>query len=89
MGEKVAASICTVVDDGTLEGKRGSLNIDDEGEKTQRTVLIEDGRLCNYMQDKLNAKLMGSHFYRQWAQRILFHTNNTKNDQYFHDGRTT
>jgi len=61
MGEKVASSICTVVDDGTLEGKRGSLNIDDEGEETQRTVLIENGRLCNYMQDKLNAKLMGSH----------------------------
>ena len=61
MGEKVASSICTVVDDGTLEGQRGSLNIDDEGEETQRTVLIENGRLCNYMQDKLNAKLMGSH----------------------------
>ena len=60
MGEKVASSICTVIDDGTLKGQRGSLNIDDEGEPTQRTVLIENGRLCNYMQDKLNARLMGT-----------------------------
>jgi len=60
MGEKVASSICTIVDDGTLSEQRGSLNIDDEGEPTQRTVLIENGRLCNYMQDKLNARLMGT-----------------------------
>ena len=60
MGEKVASSICTVIDDGTLREQRGSLNIDDEGEPTQRTVLIENGRLCNYMQDKLNARLMGT-----------------------------
>ena len=60
MGEKVASSICTVIDDGTLSEQRGSLNIDDEGEPTQRTILIENGRLCNYMQDKLNARLMGA-----------------------------
>ena len=60
MGEKVASSICTIIDDGTIKGARGSLNIDDEGEPTQRTVLIENGKLCNYMQDQLNAKLMNS-----------------------------
>lgn len=59
MGEQVATSLCTVVDDGTLPGRRGSLNIDDEGTPTQCTVLIEKGVLKNYMQDKRNARLMG------------------------------
>lgn len=59
IGERVAAAGCTVVDDGTLPERRGSLNIDDEGTPTQRTVLIEKGILKGYMQDKLNAKLMG------------------------------
>jgi len=59
IGEKVASSLCTVVDDGTLPGRRGSLNIDDEGTPTQTTVLIENGILKGYMQDKLNARLMG------------------------------
>ncbi len=59
IGQKVASELCTVVDDGTLEGRRGSLNIDDEGTPSQRTVLIEDGRLRGYMQDRLNARLMG------------------------------
>lgn len=59
IGQRVAAPGCTVVDDGTLAGRRGSLNVDDEGTPTERTVLIEDGILRNYMQDKLNAKLMG------------------------------
>lgn len=58
IGERVAAPGCTIVDDGTLPGRRGSLNIDDEGTPTQRTVLIENGILRNYMQDKLNARLM-------------------------------
>jgi len=58
MGEKVAASGVTIVDDGTLKERRGSLSIDDEGTTTQATVLIEDGVLVNYMQDKLNARLM-------------------------------
>jgi TldD protein len=60
MGERVAAPGVTVVDDGTLEGRRGSLNIDDEGTPSQRTVLIDNGILAGYMQDKLNARLMGS-----------------------------
>jgi len=60
IGEQVASPLCTVVDDGTLEGRRGSLNIDDEGTPTGRTVLIENGILKGYMQDKLNARLMHS-----------------------------
>ena len=59
LGERVAAPGVTVVDDGTLPGRRGSLNMDDEGTPTQCTVLIEDGILVGYMQDKLNARLMG------------------------------
>ena len=59
MGEKVASSLCTIVDDGTLAERRGSLSIDDEGTPTQCTTLIENGVLKGYMQDKLNARLMG------------------------------
>jgi len=59
LGERVAAPGVTVVDDGTLPGRRGSLNVDDEGTPTGRTVLIEDGVLCGYLQDRLNARLMG------------------------------
>lgn len=59
IGEKVAADGVTVVDDGTLPNRRGSLSIDDEGTPTEQTMLIEDGVLVGYMQDKLNARLMG------------------------------
>ena len=59
IGERVASDLCTVVDDGTLPGRRGSLSIDDEGTPTENTVLIENGILKGYMQDKLNARLMG------------------------------
>lgn len=59
IGEKVASDLCTIVDDGTLDQRRGSLTIDDEGTPSQNTVLIENGILRGYMQDKLNAKLMG------------------------------
>ncbi|MBX9913912.1 MAG: metalloprotease TldD [Pseudomonadaceae bacterium] len=59
VGEKVASSLCTIVDDGTLFERRGSLSVDDEGTKTQCTTLIENGILKGYMQDKLNARLMG------------------------------
>lgn len=58
IGERVASDPCTIVDDGTIENRRGSLSIDDEGTPTQDTVLIENGILKNYMQDKLNARLM-------------------------------
>ncbi len=60
IGERVASPGCTVVDDGTLPNRRGSLTIDDEGTPSQRTVLIEKGILKGYMQDKLNARLMGT-----------------------------
>jgi len=59
MGERVAAPGVTVVDDGTLTDRRGSLTVDDEGTPTSRTVLIEDGILKGFMQDRLNARLMG------------------------------
>ena len=59
VGQRVGAKGITVVDDGTIHERRGSLNIDDEGNPTQRTVLIEDGILKGYMQDRLNAALMG------------------------------
>ncbi|WP_025872492.1 metalloprotease TldD [Methylobacillus glycogenes] len=58
IGQQVAAKGLTVVDDGTISNRRGSLNIDDEGNPTQRTVLIEDGILRGYLQDSLNARLM-------------------------------
>jgi TldD protein len=59
IGQRVAAKGVTVLDDGTLPDRRGSLNIDDEGQASQRNVLIEDGILKGYIQDKLNARLMG------------------------------
>ena len=59
MGEQVAAKGVTVVDDGTIERRRGSISIDDEGEASAYNVLIEDGKLVGYMQDRQNARLMG------------------------------
>jgi len=58
IGEKVASELCTVVDDGTIPSRRGSINVDDEGTPTSRTTLIEKGILKGYLQDKLNAGLM-------------------------------
>ncbi|MBT8102860.1 MAG: metalloprotease TldD [Gammaproteobacteria bacterium] len=59
VGQRVASKLCTIVDDGTIENRRGSLSVDDEGTPGQNTVLVEDGILRGYMQDKLNARLMG------------------------------
>jgi len=59
IGQQVAAKGVTVVDDGTINERRGSLNFDDEGTETHRTILIEDGTLVGYLQDKQNARLMG------------------------------
>lgn len=59
IGEQVASGLCTVVDNGTMDGRRGSLNVDDEGNPTQENILIENGVLKGYMQDSLNARLMG------------------------------
>ncbi len=74
IGERVAAPLCTIVDDGTLAGRRGSLNIDDEGNPTQRTVLIENGILKNYMQDNLNARLMNTHTTGNGRRESYAHT---------------
>jgi len=60
MGQQVASPLCTVVDDGTLENRRGSLSVDDEGVPAEATTLIENGVLTGYMQDKMNARLMGT-----------------------------
>lgn len=60
IGERVAAKGVTVVDQGNIEGRRGSLSLDDEGNETRRTVLIEDGILTGYLQDETNARLMGT-----------------------------
>jgi TldD protein len=59
VGQKVASELCTVVDDGTIGSRRGSLNVDDEGQPTQRNVLIENGVLRGYLQDRLSSSLMG------------------------------
>ncbi len=59
IGERVASDMCTIVDDGTIPNRRGSLSVDDEGTPGQNTVLVENGILRGYMQDKLNARLMG------------------------------
>ncbi|MDT0496963.1 metalloprotease TldD [Algiphilus sp. W345] len=59
IGQKVASELCTVVDEGSIPGRRGSLSVDDEGTPTQRNVLIEKGILRGYIQDKTNARLMG------------------------------
>ncbi|HRP87209.1 MAG TPA: metalloprotease TldD [Gammaproteobacteria bacterium] len=61
IGQKVASPLCTIVDDGTLPGRRGSLTVDDEGTPSSCTTLIENGVLKGYLQDKLNARLMGTH----------------------------
>ena len=59
IGELVTSPLCTIVDDGTLADRRGSLTVDDEGVPSQRNILIENGILKGYMQDKMNARLMG------------------------------
>ena len=59
-GQRVASELCTIVDDGTINARRGSLTVDDEGTPTQSTTLIEKGILTGYMQDKKNARLMNT-----------------------------
>jgi TldD protein len=61
IGQQVASPLCTVIDDGAIRNRRGSLNVDDEGNPTQRNVLIENGVLRGYLQDQLSSRLMHSH----------------------------
>ncbi len=74
VGERVAHPHCTVVDDGTIAHRRGSLNVDDEGTPTERTVLIEDGVLRGYLQDRLNARLMGTRSTGNGRRQDYTHT---------------
>ena len=67
----MASELCTVVDDGTIPGRRGSLNVDDEGTPTGRTVLVENGILRGYLQDRLNARLMGVPLPAMAAARVM------------------
>ena len=77
----------TVVDDGTLPDRRGSLTVDDEGTPTSRTVLIEDGILVGFMQDRLNARLMGMRADRQRPPAVLRPRADAADDQHRHAGR--
>ena len=87
VGERVAAKGVTVVDDGTIANRRGSLNVDDEGNPTQRTVLIEDGILKGYMQDALERAADGRRADRQRPPRILRAHPDAAHDQYHHAER--
>jgi TldD protein len=73
IGQRVASDLCTVVDDGTIPNRRGSLNVDDEGKATQKTVLIENGILRGYLQDRLSSNLMHTS-----------HTGNGRRESYEH-----
>ena len=87
LGQKVASELVTVVDDGTIANRRGSLNVDDEGTPTGRTVLIENGILTGYMQDRLNARLMEHDADRQRPPRVLRASADAAHDQHVHAGR--
>jgi len=86
MGQQVAAKGVTVVDDGTMHERRGSLTIDDEGTPTNRTVLIEDGILVGYMQDRQNARLMGMKPTGNGRRESYGHVR-CRHDQHLHAGR--
>ena len=79
---KSASELCTVVDDGTIPSRRGSINIDDEGTPTHRTVLIENGILKGYLQDKLNAGSDEDAAHRQRPARELCAYSDAAHDQY-------
>ena len=87
MGQRVAAKGVTVVDDGTIDDRRGSLSIDDEGTPTNRTVLIEDGILVGYMQDRQNARLMGMKPTGNGRRAELRPRADAAHDQHLHAGR--
>jgi predicted Zn-dependent protease len=84
VGQQVAAKGVTVIDDGTIADRRGSITVDDEGTPSRRNVLIEDGILKGYMQDRQNARLMGVDATGQWTARILCPCPNATHDQYLY-----
>ena len=84
IGKRVASEKCTVVDNGTMPWRRGSLNVDDEGEPTQETVLIENGILKGYLSDKLSSRLMGIARHRQRTPRELRAHSHAAHDQHLH-----
>ena len=86
IGQQVASPLCTVVDDGTIGGRRGSLNVDDEGNETQRNVLIENGILRGYLQDKLSSRITGRRAHRQRPPRKLRAHPHAAHDQHLHAG---
>jgi TldD protein len=87
IGEKVASELCTIVDDGTLSRRRGSLNIDDEGTPTQCTTLIENGVLKGYLQDKMNARLTGTASTGNGRRESVRAHHAAAHDQYLHASR--
>ena len=88
MGQQIAARGVTVLDDGTIPDRRGSLiTVDDEGTPSGKNVLIEDGILVGYMQDRQNARLMGVETHRQRPPRKLCPCADAAHDQYLHAGR--
>ena len=82
IGKKVASELCTVIDDGTMAERRGSLNVDDEGNATAETVLIENGILKGYMQDRLSSPVDGGGRYRQRPPPKLQAHPHAAHDQY-------
>ena len=87
IGQQVASPLCTVVDDGTIGGRRGSLNVDDEGNQTQRNVLIENGILRGYLQDKLSSRITKSAATGSGLARKLRTHPHAANDQHLYAGR--
>ena len=87
MGQRVAAPGVTIVDDGTIENRRGSLTIDDEGHPSQCNILIEDGILVGYMQDRMNARVDGPAAYGQRPARRLRQPCHAAHDEHLHAGR--
>ena len=85
--QRVASELCTVVDDGTIPNRRGSLNVDDEGTPTSRTVLIEKGILRGYLQDRLNARLMKMEPTGNGRRESFAHSADAAHDQHLHAAR--
>ena len=87
MGQQVAAKGVTVVDDGTIAARRGSLSIDDEGTPTNKTMLIEDGKLVGYMQDRQNARLMNMKATGNGRREVIRPCADAAHDQHLHARR--